>query len=822
MTRCCGPPPNGRGSTSPEPVAREGAAGAVYVQDLAEPAADLGRLGGKAANLVSLTAAGLPVPAGFCVTTAAFVAWRRSSGGAVPEQVAAVVRQAYRALGAGVVAVRSSATAEDLPGLSFAGQQDTVLGVTSEDGVLDALLVCWRSLWTERAVAYRRRSQVDEAGVAMAVVVQRQVAADASGVAFSLDPVSGARGAVVLNVAPGLGEALVAGEAAGTELRVDRVTGAVLPEVPGLLDVGQARRLAELVRRIEELLGTDVDVEWCRSGDELWLVQARPVTASGPVDLWNDSRDGDFLWTNTNVGEAIPDVMTPATWSMVQVFLRDAMATASIPPYVGYGRIGGRVYLNVSVMAALSRAVGVGERRFRALTEEVFGRLPADLEIPPVRVHWWQLMRGLLPMGLHVVSEARREARHLDDSLAHYPALCDQRRAEIAVVADGAQLARLWADTLEPEFHRVSWLLSAATRSSGASFVTTRRRLQRLVGDTAANALTAGLGAQSGDLASLGLLEGLDQLERGQIDPDTFNRRYGHRGPHEFEISRPRPGEDPGWLDRQLAARAGAATVYRDRLRTQEEARDVAWHALVAAHPLQARVLGRALATWGRISRSRERARGEVIRYFWVLRAFVLRAGELTGLGEDVFFLEAAEIIRVLQGETLPPGTIRGRKAAYAAYAALPPYPALIRGHFDPFAWAADPNRRSDLFVAGARQAASAVVRGFPGSAGVVEGLVRVVTDADRSEELRAGEVLVTTVTNVGWTPLFPRAAAVVTDVGAPLSHAAIVARELGIPAVVGCGNATMRLHTGDRVRVDGAAGTVDVLEAAELTTSGS
>jgi pyruvate,water dikinase len=761
------------------------------------------------------------VPAGFCVTTDAFAAWRSASGDGVPDDVAAAIRAAYRTLGSGVVAVRSSATAEDLPGLSFAGQQDSVLDVRGEQAVLDAVLRCWQSLWTDRAVAYRRQHQVDETAVAMAVVVQRQVAADAAGVGFSLDPVTGDRRAIVLNAAPGLGEALVAGEAAAEVIRVDRSSAAVLPEAPRTVDAGQARRLSGLVRRVEELLGTDVDVEWCREGEGLWLVQARPVTAAARPDPWNDSRSGDFLWTSTNVGEAIPDVMTPATWSMVQVFLHDAMATASIPPYVGYGRIGGRVYLNVSVMAALSRVVGVGERRFRTLTEEVFGRLPSDLEIPPVRVHRWRVLRAVVPMGLHVLSEARREARHLDESLAGHPALCDRRRADIAAVSEPAALARLWTDVLEPEFHRVSWLLSAATRSSGASFVTTRRRLQRLVGDTAANALTAGLGAQSGELASLGLLDGLDQLARGEIDRDTFNRQHGHRGPHEFEISRPRPGEDPDWLDSQLAAR-GAVSAYRDRLRAQEEARDAAWQELRARHPLQARFLGRALATWGRISRSRERARSEVIRYFWVLRAYALRAGELSGLGDDVFFLDGPEIVRALQGETLPAGTVAERRAAYDAYAALPPYPVLIRGPFDPFAWAADPDRRTDLVVAGSRAAAGPDVRGFPGSAGVVEGLVRVLREADQADELQPGEVLVTTATNVGWTPLFPRAAAVVTDVGAPLSHAAIVARELGIPAVVGCGNATMRLRTGDRVRVDGAAGTVDVLDAAGGRTTGA
>jgi pyruvate,water dikinase len=371
----------------------------------------------------------------------------------------------------------------------------------------------------------------------------------------------------------------------------------------------------------------------------------------------------------------------------------------------------------------------------------------------------------------------------------------------------------LWVIVLNPEFHRVSWMLSAATRSSGASFITTRKRLQGLVGDAAANALTAGLGGQAGQLASLGLLDGLELLATEEIDRDTFSRRYGHRGPHEFEILLPRPGEDPDWIEEQLAERAASATSYRQLLESQECRRSAAWAELEQRHPVRARILRHQVQRWAKTSRDRERARSEVIRYFWVLRAYALRAGELTGLGEDIFFLDEAEIVRVLNGETISPRLIKQRRKAYQAYSALPPYPALIRGTFNPYVWAADPNRRSDLFIEGSVNQAEAAVRGFPGSAGIVEAPVRVLADAADGAALQTGEVLVTTITNVGWTPLFPRAAAVVTDVGAPLSHAAIVARELGIPAVVGCGNATMRLSTGDVVRVDGTAGTVEVLK---------
>jgi pyruvate,water dikinase len=219
-------------------------------------------------------------------------------------------------------------------------------------------------------------------------------------------------------------------------------------------------------------------------------------------------------------------------------------------------------------------------------------------------------------------------------------------------------------------------------------------------------------------------------------------------------------------------------------------------------------------------ARGREAIRSEVIRLLGAARNFALKAGEISGLGDGVYFLALDELLAVLAGvgskEIL--AHIPTRQAAYDRLSALPAYPALINGRFDPHRWAADPKRRSDIFdahvdaAAAALETAEDVIRGLPGSAGVVEGLVRKLDSIEDGHLLQAGEILVAITTNVGWTPLFPKAAAVVTDVGAPLSHAAIVARELGLPAVVGTGNATMRLKTGDRVRVNGTAGIIELL----------
>ena len=240
-----------------------------------------------------------------------------------------------------------------------------------------------------------------------------------------------------------------------------------------------------------------------------------------------------------------------------------------------------------------------------------------------------------------------------------------------------------------------------------------------------------------------------------------------------------------------------------------------AYRRFVTENGLQEQILSAVSAVAADQQAQLEEASKQIAGLF-ALRAFVLRAGALTGQGEDLFFLSIDEILAVLGGDDAPLSSLPARRATYARYCALPPYPTLIRGHFDPLQWAADPQRRSDVFDASGstRTPASATITGFPGAAGIVEGRARVIATAEEGDQLQPGEILVTTVTNVSWTPLFPRAAAVVTDVGTPLSHAAIVARELGIPVVVGCGNATMRLHTGDWVRVNGGQGTVEVLRA--------
>jgi phosphohistidine swiveling domain-containing protein len=250
-------------------------------------------------------------------------------------------------------------------------------------------------------------------------------------------------------------------------------------------------------------------------------------------------------------------------------------------------------------------------------------------------------------------------------------------------------------------------------------------------------------------------------------------------------------------------------------LEKQRAAFDAAWKRLEERHRRKVRSARRRIERVAASARLREGARSEAARVIWVIREFCLRVSELADLekGDDVFFLSLDEMLDLLSGDNTALAFVPARQETHARYSALPPYPPIICGRFDPFAWAADPQRRSDVFDSHAPIADSDAIIGFAGADGTVEGFVRRLDRPEEGDQLRPGEILVTATTNVGWTLLFPRAAAVVTDVGAPLSHAAIVARELGIPAVVGCGNATMHLHSGDRVRVIGGQGVVRILE---------
>ena len=407
--------------------------------------------------------------------------------------------------------------------------------------------------------------------------------------------------------------------------------------------------------------------------------------------------------------------------------------------------------------------------------------------------------------------------------VAESPQWCAGMIQRVKQTNNLAELKKLFLDEIVPHSRRGFFLALAG--GNAVNFASRLEdELRKLVGAEDANALLSNLGGTSGALASLGPVLGLSKVMRDEMSRAAYLEAYGHRGENEVEYAWPRPLEDPAWLDRQLTEFAQAPDDVEVLLTRQQAAFAVAWQRFCERYPRKVKTMQKRLEAVAQATRLREAVRSEAIRGALAFRAYALRAGELTGIGEDIFFLTTDEALALLDGNDAACRFIPLRKETFERYRALPPYPAIIVGRFDPFRWAADPQRRSDIYNANAPVAAHPpasgnTLTGFPGALGVVEGTVRRLDRLEDSAQLQPGEILVTKLTNIGWTPLFPRAAAIVTDLGAPLSHAAIVARELGIPAVVGCGNATMQLKTGDRVRVDGGQGKVEILNFHHKTT---
>ncbi len=530
---------------------------------------------------------------------------------------------------------------------------------------------------------------------------------------------------------------------------------------------------------------------------------------------WNDSLTGEYMWANTNIGETLSDVLTPFSWSIISTSFEQMNV---LPEHPVIGNIGGRAYNNTSVLIAGMQALG---RKIEDITSEMGGLreeyaknmpdLILPLQKPSFLTVFWR--------GLRVLRNQQKGLRGIPAFLAGNHSWCESVRKEIHSIRSKQNLAKIFMDKCVPYTLPTFWMVVGSAWEHGEQVGELRKLLLDLVDPKDADVLLSNVSQEAELLASLGPLVGLAKVTRGEMDRKTYVDLWGHRGPHESELSIPRPGEDPDWIDQQLAVLANSPVDAEALLDRQENEFNAAWQRLQNAHGRKSIRLRKQLERAAQSARTREAVRSELVRIIWVSRDWALKAGELTGLGEAIFFLTSDEVIDLLLGKDVGVDNLPARQVTYESYKSLPPYPVVIRGRFDPFQWAADPARRSDFFDAygtlnkiesGFRR--ENLIYGVPGSAGQIEGRVRRLESPEEFQQFQPNEILVTVQTNVGWTPIFTLASAIVTDVGAPLSHAAIVARELGIPAVVNCGDATMRLKTGDYVKVDGSKGIVEIL----------
>lgn len=855
---------------------------------------DVAEAGGKGAHLGELSRIdGIRVPDGFCVTTAAFqrvmagvasldarldllsrvepgdhaairtlsAEVRRAIEGAeMPGEVAAAIGAALARLGEqDSYAVRSSATAEDLPGASFAGQQDSYLNIAGPAEILRHVRRCWASLFTERAVTYRCRNGFDHRKVRMAVVVQRMVFPDAAGILFTADPVTSNRKVATVEAAWGLGETLVSGLAPGDvyTVRDDQVVTATVATKPrsaqaapdgGIRDApveprrqtqpvltdAQAVRLVRLGRRIEAHFGRPQDIEWCLAGDDFHIVQSRPITTLFPVPAAEDQ--DAHVYVSVGHQQMMTDAMKPLGLSVWQLTTLRPMREA-----------GGRLFVDVApnLATAAGRAWLIGtlgrsdplmrdalqtvvDRGFvPSLPDEAAGGPPAGAPRSPAEPDP-AVVAELVRENQESVATLRREIQAVSG-----PALLD------FILADLAELRRLLSDPRNMQLimasmeatwwlndHLEKWLgeknaADALTQSVPHNVTSEMGRALLDVADAIrphpeAVALLRRVADEGrpGD----GFLNEFAGLPGGREARDAvqgFLDAYGMRCAGEIDVTRTRWSEDPATLVPTILGNldnfepgAGRRLFEQGLHEAQRKEQEL----LARLRALPGDGEQRAQETKRMIDRVRAFAGyreypkyGMVSRYFVYKQALLREADRLVGAGvlrerDDIFFLRFEELREVVRTGEADAALILERRAAFRSYEALTPPRVLtsdgetITGRY----------LRDDL--------PPGALPGLPVSAGTVEGRARVVTDMARAE-LEAGDILVTPYTDPGWTPLFVTAAGLVTEVGGLMTHGAVIAREYGLPAVVGVEGATRLIRDGQRIRVHGTDGYVQLLD---------
>ncbi|MFW9991420.1 MAG: PEP/pyruvate-binding domain-containing protein [Candidatus Odinarchaeota archaeon] len=769
--------------------------------------------GGKGGALGRLYQAGYPVPDGFVILPAAFDGNELVNGawGKVRDQLNQM-REKNRDI---AFAVRSSALAEDSAQASFAGEFETVLDVSTDREIYDAILTVRKSRLSERVQAYSQAKGMDFSHE-IAIVIQQLVRADISGVLFTAEPVTGNRNKMTGNFIHGLGEKLVSGEVNAQEFTLQDSKR----HYEGPLELKKhAKKLFKLGKRLEKELGLPQDIEWCIASGKLYLLQSRPITttrnynpATGELNI---TYTGDYLWTNVQSAAEYPDVMTPSTWSTWKI-LFDKLSLGENRRSFGY--IAGRPYVNFSMVYSFMSKIYRNPEKVAEMIENMFAVPPDGVEVPEFPISFMTIFFKIIPQELRAELKKNKLKKKIPFFLESTAKHCFESRKKIKKIQNKEELSEFWLKDTKILLIDVFTLQDALNETFYMNINGLKKELAKLISKKDVNTLVSSLGSGTGNLASIGPIIGISQVKNGEITRDEYFERYGHRSPHENYLSKPRPYENPEWLDKELEEFDKSPFNVKELLQRRNEQFNAVWDDI--AGKLPPKKVGSFKTKIEEINNAcitREHVRSELTRVVGVIRDIFIRAGELTELGTDIFFLTVDELVEVLCGDDSATSYIPARRETHAKYSDLPPLPRWIRGRFDPFQWINDPDRSNEIYdpflgeVSGVET--SDTITGKPGSAGRVEGVVRRIDNPEDGNQLQSGEILVTFTTNVGWTPLFPRAAAVVTDVGAALSHAAIVAREIGIPAVVGCINATIRLKTGDRVIVDGGQGIVKILD---------
>ncbi len=850
--------------------------------------------GGKAVNLGEMQRAGLPVPPGFVVSTDAYraviaeqnldasireILSRTAADDAgqlehaakqiqalfqsvqIPAELTAAITEAYRALGDGVsVAVRSSATAEDLPGLSFAGQYDTFLNVVGVSELLDRIVRCWESLWNPRALSYRIKQGIRNDDLAHGVVVQKLVAADVSGILFTANPLNGRRDQLLLNASWGLGEAIVSGEVNPDQWIIDKQNGRIVEaqiarkermtirtsdgishaEVPvdrqetASLSEAEIAELHSLARIAERHFGQPQDIEWAREAGTIYLVQSRPITSLYPVPETEPGRPGVRIYINVNsYSQAMQQPFTPIGEDLIRIAVRRVrkdLGPRRIPPNsLWYFKTsGGRFFIDITPFLRREKFWNKfrkpdGADKDPITTKALLQYLEANREEVLSHKERVSFIKVVNPRLLRFLLRAMREA-----SRGKRNAAAARTRAIAAGDAALADIRRAYqsADTPEEKIVFIREQIGAVFMAGAGTLygvapsadyiATVRRLMERHLGDSedlelvekaVPHSVTTSMGMELMQLA-----EHYDTNNRRPSvdDPEIqdFLNRYGHKKSIELDPGTPTWAEEPGYVLDLVASyledgryRQAKADFARNS-QAAEAAIDRIYQRLVdAGKPGVAKKTRKLLCDFREMFGVREQSKFVITQGLQMVRNSLHDIGAaLQRSGR----LERSEDVFFLRLDDLASDRDLKQLAAENREAHIRhgrlKAPRLLTSTGQAIHSAQIAGNRDDVLC------------GVPVSPGTHEGRVRILGTPEAGRELQSGEILVTTGTNPAWTPLFLKIGALIMECGGPISHGSVVAREYGVPAVSGVAGATEILRDGQLVRLNGETGTIELL----------
>lgn len=880
---------------------------------------DLALAGGKGANLGALIRAGLPVPDGFCVTTPAYLRFVEVNGlqeqirritaglqaenpaaldaaseairgqfeaGTVPDEIAAEICEAYARLipAPAAVAVRSSATAEDLPNLSFAGQQDTYLNVIGEGELVKAVLRCWASLWTARAIGYRIRNAIGHEDIALAVVVQKMVASEASGVLFTANPLTGKRSETVIDATLGLGEALVSGavepdhyevamDGSGDGRILKKTLGAKAITIQGIAGGGtqtlntygaerqalpdaQILALAQLGAKSAAHFGAPQDLEWGWADGQLYVLQSRAITSLFPLPAGAGDEPLEVYFSFASwQGMLDPysplgqDVFTNLVVGLGQHF--GAKITAREQPI--FKEAGMRLFVNITDLIRIPFGrkiatifIGAIDPPSAGVLESLYDRPQLAYEQGEMSLRTrFNIFKGLLPVIGNVIydllwpaggrkklaqkidlflknmREAAQKARNLTvlvetiESTAHMGPSMLMPYLVPGVIAGQMPLQVLIALTEgDPENEGLPLEMTRGLPYN----VTTEMDLQLWQAACAIRADEASkehfTQTPAAELSVEYLMGNLPEVAQKEVE--AFLAVYGLRGLGEIDFYRERWNENPAHVIQmlknylQIDPQSGSPeTMFRNGREKAVEARKKLIANFKKRNPIKAWLAGILSERIFELAGLRETPKFAIVRFLGEVRQALLRvgqdmatSGELTA-ADDLFFLHLWELRQLAEG-TLPNARalIAERRQTYTREHGRRRLPRILLSDGTAYFEGVQPAGVLD----------ENTLCGTPVSAGVAEGTVHIILDPHK-DHLAPGEILVCPATDPAWTPLFLSAGGLVMEVGGMMTHGSVVAREYGIPAVVGVTAVTTRLKTGQRVRVDGSSGLVMLLD---------